>query len=65
MAEFSFETSSSPLGGYVSSSVYSATAGMETVTLEGVAWTDDVDLFPITYAFGYVHGAQEVLSVSR
>lgn len=64
-AEFSFETNSPPLGGYVISDHVSATAGMDIVSLGSAAWTDDVDDFPISYSFGYAHGSQAVSSVSR
>lgn len=63
--EFSFETNSPPVGGYLISDSLSATAGVDSVTLQSTSWTDDFDDLPVSYAFGYAHGWQEIVSATR
>lgn len=63
--EFSFETNSPPVGGYLISDLLSATAGVDSVTLRSTSWTDDFDDLPVSYAFGYAHGWQDIASVAR
>lgn len=41
------------------------TAGIDTVTLYSVGWTDDVDDLPITHSFGYIQGYHEVVAIAR
>lgn len=63
--EFTFETNSPPVGGYLISDLLSATAGVDSVTLQSTSWTDDFDDLPVSYAFGYAHGWQDITSVAR
>lgn len=40
-------------------------AGIDTVLLHSVGWTDDVDDLPLTHSFGYVQGYHEVIDIAR
>lgn len=64
-AEFAFETNSAPIGGYADSNQRQVTSGRDMVLMQTMGWTDDFDDLPMTYQFGYTHGWQNVLSVSR
>eukprot|EP00903_Cladosiphon_okamuranus_P011441 g10779.t1 len=63
-SEYSFETNTAPIGGYVDVDLRQITAGQDVVTLKTMAWIDDFDDLPMVYEFGYTHGWHEVLSVS-
>ena len=65
IAEFSFETNASPSGGHLESDRLSATAGVDELRLQSLGWTDDVDDFPLTHSFGYLHGYQEYIAIGR
>lgn len=65
IAEFSFETNASPSGGHLESDRLSATAGVDELRLQSLGWTDDVDDFPLTHSFGYLHGYQEQIAIGR
>eukprot|EP00752_Nemacystus_decipiens_P006052 g5462.t2 len=58
-AEFSFETNAPPSGGHLEADVLSVTAGVDETLIQSLGWTDDVDDFPLTHSFGYVHGYLE------
>lgn len=64
-SEFSFDTNSPPVGGYIITDLLSATAGVDSVTLQSTSWTDDFDDLPVSYAFGYAHGWKHIVSVTR
>ncbi len=64
-AEYSFETNAAPVRGYVNSNQRQITSGLDMVLMQTMGWTDDFDDLPMTYQFGYSHGWQDVLSVSR
>ncbi|CAN0003126.1 unnamed protein product [Pylaiella littoralis] len=62
--QYSFETNTTPVGGYINSDLLQITAGQDKVLLQAMAWTDDFEDLPMAYEFGYVHGWVEVSSVS-
>lgn len=64
-AEFSFQTNAPPSGGHVESDHSAISAGIDTVLLHSVGWTDDVDDLPLTHSFGYVQGYHEVIDIAR
>ena len=65
VAEFSFVTNAAPSGGHLESDRSSVTAAVDTILLHSVGWTDDVDDLPLTHAFGYMQGYQEVIASAR
>lgn len=43
----------------------SVAAAVDTVLLQSLGWTDDVEDLPLTHSFGFVYGYQEGFLVAR
>jgi REJ domain len=59
-ASFILVFNAPPQGGLVTSSLTSATAASDVVTLSATAWSDATEDLPLVYSFSYVHGVVDL-----